>query len=208
MAVESQGTTFEIGTGSGGAQTITGITLGAITKVTSSAHTLAAGDVVTFANVGGTTQLNGQTAMVTAVETNAFFVGINSVGYTAYTSGGTATPVTWSEVGLVTDWDGPGGSASVIDTTHLKSAAREKLMGLMDEGQISFTLNWDTDDTGQAACRTARAARTLKDFRVTYTNDAVQTFSGYVLSFPSSGGVDGKVEGNITVEISGAVATA
>lgn len=208
MAVESQGTSFEIGTGSGSPRNITGVTLGAITRITSVAHTLAMGDVVTFAAVGGTTQLNGQTAMVTAVETGAFYVGIDSTGYTAYTSGGTATPVAWSEVGMVTDWDGPGGSASVIDTTHLQSTAREKLMGLMDEGQISLSLNWDSDDTGQEACRVARAARTQKEFRISYTNGAVQTFDGFVLSFPSSGGVDGKVEGNITIEITGPVATA
>jgi hypothetical protein len=108
----------------------------------------------------------------------------------------------------VTDWDGPGASASVIDTTHLKSAAREKLIGLMDEGQISLTLNWDSDDIGQDACRAARSSRAKKDFRISYTNGAVQTFEGYVLAFPSSGGVDGKVEGNITIEITGPVATA
>jgi hypothetical protein len=208
MAVESQGTAFEIGTGTGAAKNITGVTLGAITKITSAAHGLAVGDVVTFASVGGTTVLNGQTAMVTAVETGAFYVNINTVGAGAYTSGGTATPVEWSEVGLVTDWDGPGGSASVIDTTHLKSAAREKLIGLMDEGQISLTVNWDSDDTGQEACRIARSTRSKKDFRISYMNGAVQTFEGYVLGFPSSGGVDGKVEGNITIEITGPVATA
>jgi hypothetical protein len=208
MAVESQGTKFEIGTGTGGAKNISGVTLGAITKVTATAHGFSVGDVVTFAAVGGATQLNGQSAMITAIETDAFYVGINSAAYSAYTSGGTATPVEWSEVGYVTDWDGPGGSASVIDATHLRSAAREKLMGLMDEGQISLSLNWDNEDIGQEACRIARSARARKDFRINYTNGAVQTFGGFVLAFPSSGGVDGKVEGSITVEITGAVVTA
>ena len=208
MALESQGTTLEIATGSGGAKTITGVTLGAITKIASTAHALAVGDVVTFASIVGTTELNGQTAMLTAVETDAFYVAINSTAYTAYTSGGTATPVAYTAVGEINDWDGPGGSASVIDTTHLGSTAREKLMGLMDEGQFSFSLNNVFSDTGQQACRTARTARTLKGFRLTYADATVQTWNAYVLQFATSGGVDDKVNGSITLEISGAVATA
>lgn len=207
MAIESQSTTFQIETGTGGAKTITGITLGAVTKVTSTAHGLSAGDVVTFASITGTTELNGTTAMIIATETDEMYFDIDSSSYSSYTSGGTATPVTYTSVGEIVDWDGPGGSASVIDATHLSSTAREKLMGLMDEGQFSFNLNNVFSDTGQAACRTARANRTQKGFKLTYSDGTVQTWDGYVLSFSTSGGVDDKVSGSITVEISGAVTT-
>lgn len=207
MAIESQTTTLEIETGTGSAKTITAITLGAITEVTSTAHGLSAGDVVTFASITGTTELNGTTAMIIAVEANSMFFAVDSSGYTAYTSGGTATPVTYTNVGEIVDWDGPGGSASVIDVTHLSSTAKEKLMGLMDEGQFSFNLNNVFSDTGQQACRTARTARTLKGFRLTYSDSTVQTWDAFVLSFSTSGGVDDKVNGSITLEISGAVTT-
>ena len=207
MAIESQETTIEIATGTGGAKTITGITLGAITEVTSTAHALVVGDVVTFASIVGTTELNGQTAMIIAKETNSFFVKIDSSAYTAYISGGTATPVTYTFVGEIVDFDGPGGSASVISTTHLKSAAHEKLIGLMDEGQFSFSLNNVFSDTGQQACRTARSTRAQKGFRVIYSDATAQTFNGYVLQFSTSGAVDDKVNGSITVEITGVVTT-
>ena len=158
----------------------------------------------------GTTELNGVTAMLIAEEDDAMFFAIDSSTYTAYSSGGTATPVTFTTVGEISDFDGPGGAAAVIDTTHLTSTAKEKLMGLPDEGQFTFSMNWIPTDTGQSACRTARTARTLKAFRVTYTDSGptVQTFDAYVLNFTSSGAVDDKVTGNITLEISGAVGTA
>jgi hypothetical protein len=93
----------------------------------------------------------------------------------------------------------------VIDTTHLKSTAKEKLIGLQDEGQFTFSINWDISDAGQAACRAARAARTEKNFKVTYSDASTASFKGYVLGMSSSGSVDGKVAGSITIEISGAV---
>lgn len=207
MAIESQTTTLEIATGTGGAATITGVTLGAITEITATAHGFSVGDVVALASIGGTTDLNGTSHMIIAKETNSFFINVDSSGYSAYTSGGTATPNTYTNVGEIVDWDGPGGSASVIDTTHLSSTAKEKLMGLMDEGQFSFNLNNVFSDTGQQACRTARTARTLKGWRLTYSDSTVQTWNGYCLAFSTSGGVDDKVNGSITVEISGAVTT-
>jgi hypothetical protein len=205
MAIESQGTSFEIETGSGTPETIVGITLGAVTKIEATAHALSKGDVVTFASIGGTVELNGLTAMVTATETNFFYVNIDSTGFGAYTTGGTATPNAFTAVGEVVDWDGPGGSASVIDTTHLKSEAREKLVGLMDEGQFTISMNLVPDDAGQQACKQARRDRARKAMRLTYSDESVQTWNGYVLGFSSSGGVDDKANGSITIEIDGPV---
>lgn len=207
-ATAAQGTVLKIGTGSGGAKTITGVTLGAITEIISTAHGLAVGDVITLASIGGTTQLNGLSPMIIAVEANSIFVNIDSSAFSAYTSGGTATPVTWTSVGEIADFDGPGGSASIIDVSHLSSTRKEKLIGLPDSGQFTFSLNRVFSDTGQQALATAWGNRQLKNFQVTYPDTTVQTFSGYVMSFPSSGAVDDKIGGSVTIEITGEVTTA
>ncbi len=205
-AIESQGTTLEIETGTGGTKTITGISLGAITEVTAVGHGLSVGDVVTFASIVGTTQLNGVSAMVIAKETDALFFNIDSSGYTAYDSGGTATPVTYTEVSEITDFDGPGsGQATVYDVTHLSSTRKEKRMGLPDEGQVTFSINYLPGDTGQVAARTARNNRAEKGYRVTLSDGTVATFDAYCLSIGPSGIVDGKVAGKITLEITGEV---
>lgn len=116
-------------------------------------------------------------------------------------------PEVFNAIGEVVSFQGPGGSASVIDVTHLGSAAKEKRMGLMDEGQFTFEMNLDTADTQHDGLRADRAARTLRNFQVTLTDSpaTVISFSAYVLSFSIQGAVDDKIAASVTLEISGAV---
>ncbi len=133
-----------------------------------------------------------------ALETQGTVVAINT--------GTTATPV-WTPIGEVKSFNGPSGSATVIDATHLGSVAKDKLMGLADEGQITLEVNYlHTADAGQSAVRTARTNRTLSQFQITLS-DGTSTiaFSAYVLGFTVSGGVDALMTSTITLEISGAV---
>lgn len=209
-AFASQGITLKIESGSGVAKNITAISLGAITEITSNSHGLAVGDVVTFASIGGTTDLNGQSAMVIAKETNTFFVAIDSSGYSAYTSGGTATPATYTTIGEVVDFSGPGGQAAVIDVTNLASTRKEKLMGLPDEGQFTFNLHLDPADTGQLAAKASRDAQTELGYQLTLTDTGatVLTWDAYCLAFNIAGGVDKQVTASITLEITGEVSWA
>jgi hypothetical protein len=213
-AIETQGTVLSIGGGDDSAINIgssyPAIIPGAMTKVTTAAaHGLSVGDVGKFASVGGMTEINGLTGVVIAVEsTTVFWVDINSVGFTAHASAaGTFTPEEWVPVGEPVDFDGPGGSASVIDATHLGSTAREKIMGIPDEGQFTISLNRVFGNTGQKAVLLARSQRARKPFKVEYMDGSTQTFDGFVLQFSSSGGVDDKINGSITIEITGAVTT-
>jgi hypothetical protein len=98
-AILANGTLIQIATGTGGAKTVTGLALGFPTIVTSAAHGLNNGDVVTFAALAGNTTLNGLTLSIKNVTTNTFAVDVNTTGGAAWTSGGTATPVTFSTIG-------------------------------------------------------------------------------------------------------------
>jgi len=122
---------------------------------------------------------------------------------------GTAdSPSAYHAVGSVISFSGPGGSASVIDTTTLASTAKEKMMGLPDEGEFTMEVLVDNTDTnGQVALKTARTNRTLKYFKVVLT-DSPQTygkFTGYVLGYAINGSVDNVVKASITIAIDGAV---
>lgn len=212
MAIEAQGTTLSIETGTGGAKTITGVAVGYPTIITGTAHALTAGSVVALSLFTGADAalLNGQSTVVLYVTTNTFAVGIDTTGKTISDNSGAAraTPVAYTAIGEIIDFDGPGGSASVIDKTHLTSTAKEKMIGLRDEGQFTFSLNAAFDDTGQTAFRASREARSRKHYKVTYSDDTVQSFYGYALNFSTSGGVDDKVNASATVEIDGEVTTA
>lgn len=116
-----------------------------------------------------------------------------------------------SLVGQVTDFSGPGGQANIIDVTHLNSTAKEKLVGLRDEGQLTMSLNLSFSDAAQIALRADRASRTMRKCVIKFndnTTDAAKTkaiFDGYVLGFSVSGAVDNKVSANAVIEITGAV---
>jgi hypothetical protein len=79
-------------------KTITGATAANPVVITSTAHGLSNGDEVYITGVSGMTQLNGRNFKLTAVAANTFAltdlngIAIDGTGYTAYASGGTATP--------------------------------------------------------------------------------------------------------------------
>ncbi len=111
------------------------------------------------------------------------------------------------EIGELVSISGPSGSAPVIDVSHLQSDAAEKLLGLMDEGQIVLECNYVAADTGQVKCREHRAARTAADLDI-FLADAVSASlecSAFCSGFSLSGGVNAPVRVSITLEINGVV---
>jgi hypothetical protein len=118
------------------------------------------------------------------------------------------SPETFTAIPEIKTFTGPGGSAAVIDVTDLSSAAKEKRMGLADEGQLSFTINYIPTNTEHEALRDARATRVETNFQMVFTDDSPSTvwdFSGFVTGFAVSGAVDGVVEANVTIEITGEI---
>ena len=100
------------------------------------------------------------------------------------------------------------GSAAVIDVTDLASTAKEKRMGLQDEGQCTFTLNLIPQDAVHAELIAAKSDRLARNFRITLTDTPTPTtyyFSGFVLSVPIAASVDNVIKSSVVVEISGPV---
>ncbi len=117
----------------------------------------------------------------------------------------------FATIGNVTGFSGlQGGSAAVIDTTNLSSTAKEKLVGLPDEGQVQIDIKF-ANDTSFTKLKAQRNSQALTPFKINIPagegGEAATTasFSGYILSLPISATVDGVVEASCTVEITGAV---
>ncbi len=72
-------------------KTITGITKANPGVVTCVAHGFASGDKIKPASVVGMTQVNGNYYTITSLTADTFSIGVDTTGYTTYTSGGTAT---------------------------------------------------------------------------------------------------------------------
>ena len=111
------------------------------------------------------------------------------------------------EVLQVVAANGPTGSAGKIDVTNLLSTAKEFLMGLRDEGDISFDTIYDPNDAGQASLFADRGTRTKKRLKIEF-NDASTSFldaKGYCTGFAITGAVDDALKATYTIAITGAV---
>jgi hypothetical protein len=133
--------------------------------------------------------------MSNAIETQGFALAI----------GNGDSPLTYTDVGEVTNFSGFDGQAAEIDVTHLQSTAKEFLMGLQDFGNFNVDTNYLNGDAGQVLMRAAKTSRAIQDFRLTFSDNSTATFQGYVLSAPVSGGVDNKVDGSFNIRITGPV---
>jgi hypothetical protein len=205
-AISAQGTTLSIGTGTGAAKTITGIVVGNPTIITSVAHALNNGDVVTLAGLTGADAglLNSNTYSVRNITTNTFAVYVDTTGKTI-TAAGTATPVTFTAVANIKDFSGFDGSASEIDVTNLSSTAKEFRLGLTDPGQFTFNIDYDNTNAGHVALRSKQVSGALSNFSMTLPNSNVITFSAYVKKFSLAGGVDAVAKTACDLRISGAI---
>lgn len=92
---------------------VSAVTNAALCAVTTGAnHLFATGDVVDFAAVGGTTELNTGTYPITVTSPTSFTLdGVDSTAFGVYTSGGTATRVSTPADGL----GGAGGGTEFYD---------------------------------------------------------------------------------------------
>lgn len=116
-------------------------------------------------------------------------------------------PVVYTDIPEIKSFSGPGGSASVQDVTDLNSTAKEKRMGLADEGQLQFTINYLPDNAVHAGLRTDRASRAKTPFKLVFTDAGAMewTFDAFVTGFSISGAVDGVIEAQVTLEITGSI---
>jgi hypothetical protein len=118
------------------------------------------------------------------------------------------SPVTLLAIPDIRDINFRTGSAAVNDTTDLDSTAREKRMGLPDEGQCTATIMIRPKNTAHAALIDARVARTKLQLEIEFTDESPATryrFFGYVLAVPMSANTDSILESNLVIEITGLV---
>ena len=121
----------------------------------------------------------------------------------------TASTASANAIGSVTGFNGPGGSAAIIDVTHLGSTAKEKMMGLPDEGQFSFDLLLDSADAVQTRLRADRVTRSLRKVVIKLndsTDDKTKTkilFDAYCTNFSITGSVDDVIKASVQLEITG-----
>ena len=130
---------------------------------------------------------------------------ISAQGSKAFINTGTAPLPVWTQVKNLKSFTGIDGTAAVLDASDLDSVAKEKVLGLIDNGTFSIVVNRDLTDPGQAAVMAAKNSGAATGFKVTLPDGSGDTFNVLVKTFPLVGGTDALLESTIAMEISGAV---
>lgn len=136
---------------------------------------------------------------------------LESQGIILYWSTDTGTTAVTTAVGSilgqVVGFNGPSGSAGKIDVTNLGSTAKEFLMGIRDEGEISLDVIYDPADAGQAGAFADRGTRTRRAWGIALTDGSSNLIKGlgYMSGFAVTGAVDDAVKASLTISITGAV---
>lgn len=188
---------------------ITGISKASAAVVTAT-NTVAVGDVVIFGTVTNMPEINGKIGIVQATPAptgTSFAVNIDSTGFAAAGTTGTATPQTFTKIGNVQDFTPDGGTSNVIDVTNLDSLAKEKRQGLQDNGNYALTFDCDDTDAGQLALIAARAAQSVVVFKNVYPGGfKIRAFQGFVQKITEPvAGVDKVLRSTGTIVVTGAI---
>jgi hypothetical protein len=111
------------------------------------------------------------------------------------------------EVGQLTGITGPDSESSDIDVTHLRSVAKEYLVGLKDAGNLAFTGWWDPTDPAQVSMRADQDAQTSAVYTITLTDvpPSVGTFTAFVKQMGMAIAPDGAIGLNGSLRITGDV---
>lgn len=205
-AISAQGSVISIGTGTGVAKTISGISLGNPTIITATAHGFVNGDTVTIAGLTGANAatINGQTWSVRNITTNTFAVYVDTTGLTI-TAAGTATSVTFTAIANVKTFSGFDGSASEIDVTNLDSTAKEFKLGLVDSGSLSMEIDYKSTEASHIALRAKQVSGVITNFKVVLPDATSITFTAFVKKFSLQGGVDAVAHTTVDLRLSGSI---
>lgn len=96
---------------------------------------------------------------------------------------------TWVEILGIKDVYDPTGEASDLDATNLKSLRKEYIAGLQDTAAGNLTGQRIALDAGQNTLRDHLG--TVAQFRNTFSDGEIQTFSATIKKFGNTGTVDG-----------------
>lgn len=111
-------------------------------------------------------------------------------------------------IGQVFDIQLPNPQNPELDTTDLDDAERSFTGTIVDYGEFSCKMNYDSADTQHAALWTAFVAQTAVSWTITLSDTGTTTvaFSGHIKQWQwGNATVDNKIELSITVKLTAAI---
>lgn len=129
-----------------------------------------------------------------------------TVGYETTPGGGAYTTV-----GEVFEFSGTSSSMDTVDSTDFSHSDghRRFIAGLIDAGEITFTMNFDPALTVYAAIDTLYKARVIRKWRFAYAGSTVNTVvDAFVIGLSRAVPMDDKMTMEISLKLSGTMTEA
>lgn len=134
---------------------------------------------------------------------------LGTVGLNTQLSVATNTsPTNFQLIGEVKDINYAGRTVEFAEFTHQQSTSgyREYKPTFKNSGDVTFKVNW-TSDTQQTTLDTGYENSELMYFECVYPNGKTSTFTAYVSNLGVTAPLNGPLELNITLRITGPVTT-
>lgn len=162
--------------------------------------------------ISGGAENVGKVFTIKSISAEGSVIGFYETATAEDATGLSIQGIKMEKIGSVISFSGPSGSAGVIDVTTMDSTAKEKMIGLQDEGQVSMECLLSSSATDMhSKLRDDRANRRKGIFAIQMTDgstpDGYPTkvdFDAYVTGFALSGGVDNVVKASISMELTSA----
>lgn len=194
-----KGTQFAVVTAWGAGAAITGVSNANPAVVNRVAHGLMDGDVVKHAGIVGMEELNGRICVVNALTADTYaLIGVDSLNFGAYVSGGTVSKGTLSASCQLTGYQGPTGTtpSTTVDT----NCGSAKSYGTAQHGSVTLAFA-EADNAFNNALKTARSNVEQVALVTTLPLGRGKLVDiGTVVSYDSSASANGNWTGGASIE--------
>lgn len=202
------GSQFAVQIGLAATVAVTAVTQADPGVVSAAAHGLDPGDVFKLDAIVGMTELNGSLYVAGEDSTTGTLelLGTDTTGYTAYVSGGTVAPVTFSNYCELTAYNQQDGAADEYDATTICSTVKEFEVGLSDSGTLQLDYLFAPNQPVQAALRAAKKSGEILAFRLALPKDGGTLLCFGSVQQQSVTGSNGSLwSGSATVRLTGEI---
>lgn len=128
---------------------------------------------------------------------------VKSQGTTLSRGTGSGSPETFETVTGLLDFSGPTPSRGEIDTTDLDSTAKEFMLGLKDNGEMTFNGKLKPADSVHQDVIADLDNDVAGNWKVTLSDGTKIEFAAFVKDMPITGGTDDIVKYSLTLRITG-----
>lgn len=117
--------------------------------------------------------------------------------------GNAASSETFTTIGKVLEIAVAGRSLSLIEFTTHDVSYVQKIASFINNGQVTFSAAYDSDDTQHALLETRFDAKTLSNFQLVLTDTGARqfAFNGYITNLAYPGPTSDINKVNVTIDV-------